>query len=356
MAIREREKLFISEAVALGVSAAGIMLSMGYPFFRFITYAGSKDDRLAKLDKKSNSTKSNRRKWFQLKHTKVNHPRHKHEEEYLATREWCENQNMEDMYVRSFDGLILHANYLPAENPERIILLSHGYRGTSFGSVAHMAEYLHENHCSLLFIDQRCCGESEGEYITFGAKEQYDILSWVQLIHNKLQPAAHKTFDSEQISKKAENLPVYLLGQSMGASSVLMASAHELPSEVKGIIADCGFHSMKQQLSDMAREWFHFHWIGLLLLRVDFFCRLFAGFKMKDADTTAALKENKRPVLFFHGEDDTYVSPVNTELNFELCQAHAEKVIVPGARHLCSSYEAPELYKRKLMEFFREND
>ncbi len=356
MAIREREKLLLSEAVALGVSVAGVMLSMGYPFFRFITYAGSKDDRLAKLDKKSNSTKSNRKKWFQLKHTKVNHPRYKHEEEYLATREWCEQQNMEDMFVRSFDGLILHANYLPAEDPERIVLLSHGYRGTCFGSIAHMAKYLHENHCSLLFIDQRCCGESEGEYITFGAKEQYDILSWIQLIHNKLQPAHQKTNDTELPVQKDNKLPIYLLGQSMGASAVLMASAHELPSEVKGIIADCGFHSMKQQLSDMAREWFHFHWIGLLLLRVDFFCRLFAGFKIKEADTTAALKENKRPILFFHGEDDTYVSPVNTELNFELCQAHAEKVIVPGARHLCSSYEAPELYKRKLMEFFREND
>lgn len=370
MAIREREKLLLSEAVALGISVAGVMLSMGYPFFRFITYAGSKDDRLAKLDKKSNSTKSNRKKWFQLKHTKVNHPRYKHEEEYLATREWCEQQNMEDMYVRSFDGLILHANYLPAEKPERIILFSHGYRGYCFGSIAHMAKYLHENHCSLLFIDQRCCGESEGEYITFGAKEQYDILSWVQFIHNKLQPSKHNVRELKSISSAPEQvselsgskayiedkLPVYLLGQSMGASSVIMASAHELPAEVKGIIADCGFHSMKQQLSYMAKEWFHFHWIGLLLLRVDFFCRLFAGFKMKEADTTAALKENKRPILFFHGEDDTYVSPDSTELNFELCQAHAEKVIVPGARHLCSSYEAPELYKKKLMEFFKEND
>ena len=348
--INQKGNLLISEIASLGMIAGGVFLSMGYPFFRFITYAGKKDrdkdkDKDIAKDKKRNN-KSNNKKWFQLKHTKVNHPRYKHEEEYLAAREWCEQQLMEDIYIRSFDGLILHAEFLPAENPERIVLLSHGYRGTSFGSVAHMAEFLHENNSSLLFIDQRCCGESEGEYITFGAKEQYDILAWIQMIQNKLQ----------QKNEAGEKLPVYLYGQSMGASAVLMASGHELPENVKGIIADCGFHSMKMQLSDMAANWFHFHYIGLLLMRVDLFCRIFAGFKMKDADTTYALKENTRPVLFFHGEDDTYVSPINTDLNYLQCQAPKEKVIVPGARHLCSSYEAPELYKKKLVEFFEKND
>lgn len=323
-----RTRFSFVEKLALGFLAGGIATATGYPFFRFMTYAGKKKDPV----------KKNRKKWFQLHHTTVNHPRYKHEEDYLATRAWCEAQEMEDVYTRSFDGLKLHAKYFPAEAPERIVLLCHGYRGTSFGSVAHMAEYLHENHTSLLFIDQRCCGESEGEYITFGAKEQHDILAWVRLLHQR----------------NPEGLPIYLYGQSMGASTVLMASAHELPPEVKGIIADCGFHSMKQQLRDMAKGWFHFHWIGFLLLRVDLFCRLFAGFRMKDADTTAALESNTRPVLFFHGEEDTYVYPRNTEMNYRLCRAPKEVVTVPSARHLCSSYEAPDLYKNTITEFFRK--
>ena len=285
-------------------------------------------------------TKSNHKKWFQLKHTKINHPRNGYEKEYLAAREWCENQQMQDWYIRSIDGLKLHAFYLPADNPQRIILLSHGYKGTSFGSIAHMAEFLHENDSSLLFVDQRCCGKSEGKYITFGAKEQYDILAWIRRI--------------SRINK--ERLPIYLYGQSMGAATVLLAAGHKLPEEVKGIIADCGFHSLKQQLKDIAKGWFHLHWIGLLLIRVDILCRYYAGFRMQDTDTTRALLKNKRPILFFHGKEDTYVWPKNTIINYKICTAPKELVLVPGARHLCSSFVAPELYKKKLIEFFENND
>ena len=77
--------------------------------------------------------------------------------------------------MESKDGLVLHAYYLPAENPKRFVLLSHGYKGSGFGDFAYTARFLHENNCNLLFIDQRCCGASQGEYITFGAWEQYDV-------------------------------------------------------------------------------------------------------------------------------------------------------------------------------------
>ena len=166
--------------------------------------------------------------------------------------------------------------------------------------------------------------------------ENWNILNIENVYNNTL-----KSFDDKK-------LPVYLFGQSMGATSVILASGHDLPDEVKGIIADCGYHSMKQQLRDISKGWFHLHWIELLLFRVDIFSRLLAGFKMKEADTTVALKNNTRPVLFFHGEKDTYVYPVNTEINYELCTAPKEVVYIPSARHLCCSYEAPKLYKKKL--------
>ena len=324
-------KTLLWDIPLVAIGAAGVFIGTAYPFFKLMTYAGKKEEKVPK---------SNRKKWFELKHTKINHPKYKHEKEYLATREWCESQKMQDWSIRSMDGLNLHAAYLPADNPKRLVLFSHGYRGTSFGSIAHMAQHLHDNGSSLLFVDQRCCGKSEGEYITFGAKEQYDILWWIQRLNEE----------------NVDHLPIYLFGQSMGTAAVLLASGHELPKEVKGIIADCGFHSMKQQLRDMASEWFHLHWIELLLIRVDLFCRIFAGFKMKDADTTDALKHNKLPILFIHGEEDTYVLPENTVMNYSLCSAPKELVLVPEARHLCSSYEAPELYKKKLDSFFEKYD
>lgn len=308
-------------------AAASIFMAFGWSFFN-------------KLVRCKEQKRQMKRKWFQLSHIKVNHPRNKFEKEYEEGKAWCMQQHMQDCYMKSRDGLVLHAYYLPAENAKRFVVLSHGYKGSGFGDFAYISRFLHENHCHLLFIDQRCCGKSQGEYITFGAKEQYDVQGWAYYIARR--------------NKK--KLPVYLYGESMGAASVLMASGHKLPKEVKGFIADCGFCSMKGQFKDMAANWFHLHWIGLLLFRIDLFCMVLAGFRMRDADTTRALMRNRKPVLFFHGLADTYVDQRNSRYNYSICQAPKELVMIPGARHLCSAYEEPELYRGKLVEFFSKYD
>ena len=313
--------------ISAASAAFGIFMLFGWSFFDLMIHYRGKNHL-------------NKKKWFQLSHTKINHPRDKFEKEYEEGKAWCRQQNMQDCYIRSADGLLLHGSYLPAAKAERYVLLSHGYKGSGFGDFAYIAKFLHENGCSLLFIDQRCCGLSQGKYITFGAKEQWDVQQWAYYI----------------AKRNKEKLPIYLYGESMGASTVLMASGHKLPKEVKGLIADCGFHSMKGQLRDIAANWFHLNWVELLLLRVDLFCGLLAGFHMKDADTTDSMKTNQRPVLFFHGGKDSYVEPENTRYNYALCRAPKELVIVPEARHLCSSYAEPELYRRRLMEFFAKYD
>jgi len=317
----------IIKIVSAVTAAFGVFMAFGWSFFDLMIHCRNKKH----LTKK---------KWFQLSHTKINHPRDKFEQEYEEGKAWCRQQNMQDCYVRSTDGLLLHGFYLPAVNAQRYVLLCHGYKGSGFGDFAYTARFLHENGCNLLFIDQRCCGLSEGKYITFGAKEQWDVREWAYYI----------------AKRNKEHLPIYLYGESMGAASVLMASGHSLPEEVKGLISDCGFHSMKEQLQDIAANWFHLNWVELLLFRVDLFCGFLGGFRMKDADTTNAMRTNQRPVLFFHGGKDTYVEPKNTRYNYALCRAPKELVIIPEARHLCSAYVNPELYRRKLLEFFVKYD
>lgn len=307
--------------------AFSIFMMFGWSFFAIMVRCKTRKNAVKK-------------KWFQLSHTKINHPRHKYEKEYEEGKAWCRDQDMQDCYIRSLDDLILHACYLPAENAERYVILSHGYKGSGFGDFAYTARFLHENKCNLLFIDQRCCGQSEGKYITFGAKEQYDVQRWTYYIARR----------------NKNKLPIYLYGESMGAAAVLMASGHRLPSKVKGLIADCGFWSMKSQLQDIAANWFHLNWIQLLLFRVDLFCGLLGGFRMREADTTRAMRVNRRPVLFFHGEKDTYVEPKNSRYNYYMCRAPKELVVIPEARHLCSAYEDTELYRKKMLEFFARYD
>lgn len=304
-----------------------VFMANGWSFFNMVVRV------------KENKRQS-KKKWFRLSHTKINHPRYKFEKEYEDGKAWCAGQNMKDCYIKSKDGLKLHAYYLPAVDAKRFVILCHGYKGSGFGDFAHTARFLHENNCSLLFIDERCCGKSQGKYITFGAREKFDIAGWAHYVdrHNK------------------NRLPIYLYGESLGAASVLMASGLELPARVKGLISDCGFASMKGQIKDMAKNWFHLKYIGLFLFRLNLFCMICAGFRTRDADTGLALMKNKRPVLFFHGMMDTYVDPKNTYHNYVICRAEKELVMVPDARHLCSPYEAEGMYRNKLLGFFEKYD
>ena len=323
----QMKKKFFRLSAAVLLFFSGIM-EIGWRFFNMVVCC------------KRGGRKKERKKWFELSHIRDNHPRNGYAKEYDESRAWCEAQKMQDCYIQSVDGLKLHGFYLPAEHAKRFVILSHGYRGSRFGSLSFMAKYLHEHQCNLLFMEQRCCGESEGKYITFGAKEKWDVQRWAIYVSER----------------NKEKLPIYLYGQSMGAAAVLMSSGYRLPSEVKGLIADCGFQSMERQMRDMADNWFHLHYIPLLLKEMDCLCHFVAGFRMKDADTTEAMKSNTRPVLFFHGEKDTYVYPNNSFQNYMLCKAPKELVIVQGARHLCSAYADPELYQRTVMEFFEKYD
>lgn len=313
--------------VGAAAMASGIYMGFGWSFFNLTVRC-------------KKNRKESKKKWFQLHHTKINHPRYEHEEEYEEGKEWCRQQKMQDCFIRSRDGLKLHGYYLPAKDAKRFVLLCHGYKGSGFGDFANMARFLHENQCNLLFIDQRCCGSSQGEYITFGAMEQYDIQKWAYYIS----------------LRNKNKLPIYLYGESMGAASVLMASGHHLPREVKGLISDCGFFSMESQVRDMAANWFHLNHIGSLIFRLKFFCRTLAGFQMREADTTEAMRRNQRPILFFHGGKDTYVDPKNTKYNYSLCHAPKEFVEISEARHLCCAYEKPEYYRQKVMNFFHQYD
>ena len=243
----------------------------------------------------------------------------------------------EDAWITSRDGLKLHARFYPNDAAKRIVIFCHGYHGTSYGDFAFIFPILKDD-CTILAIDERSMGESEGKYITFGAKEKEDIFDWAAWMdaHNE------------------KRLPVYLFGVSMGAASVLM-NADKEPAGVKGIIADCGYTTMDKIISDVQKAWYKAS-VKPVRMSLDLWCRMIAHFRMKDADALSAMKQAKLPVLFFHGTDDHFVAPYHTEMNAAACISAHHEVYVEGASHGASAQIDPELYERSLREFFEQYD
>ena len=245
-----------------------------------------------------------------------------------------------EVSIKGRDGeeLIGHLYTVPCS--KRIIIAMHGWRSFWSRDFALISSLLRECGSTVLYVEQRGQNKSGGKYMTFGLHERYDCLDWANWVNETINP---------------ERLPIYLAGVSMGASTVLMASAQPLPTNVQGIIADCAFTSPHA-------IW---HYVVKEKLRLGFKIR---GYVINDImekklktgptvySTEDALRESRIPVLFIHGTSDRLVPVEMTYKNYIACRAPKELLIVPGADHGLSYFVDKDRCERAVRGFFERYD
>ena len=132
--------------------------------------------------------------------------------------------------IQSRDGIRLVGHIRTCPHARRIVLAMHGWRSSWDQDFGMIADFLYRSGCTVLYAEQRGQNDSGGDYMGFGMLERYDCADWAAWMAENL----------------SDTLPMYLIGISMGASTVLMASGLPLPANVKGIAADCGYTSAKE--------------------------------------------------------------------------------------------------------------
>ena len=263
-------------------------------------------------------------------------------EEYIPYREqmiqWIKESRAlphEDVQITSFDGLVLRGRYYEYAPGAPIELMLHGYRGESERDMSGGVQRCFAIGRSALVVDQRACGRSEGNVITFGAKEHKDCLYWVEYMVKRFGP----------------DVKIILTGISMGAATVVMASGCDLPKNVIGVLADCGCSSAKQIIKLVIRNR-----IGLppdlAYPFVRLGARLFGSFDPDTASPVDYIKNTKVPVIFYHGDADDFVPSYMSQDMFDACPSRKELVIIPGAAHGLAFPKDPETYLRTLDAFF----
>ena len=238
----------------------------------------------------------------------------------------------ESVWITSHDGLKLHGKYYEYAPGAPMELMLHGYRGSAERDLCGGIQRAFALGRNVLIVDQRACGKSEGRVITFGIKESLDCLGWIDYIVTR--------FGKEQ--------KIILTGISMGASTVLCAAGHDLPEQVVGVLADCGFTSPRAIIGKVIRQ------MGLPEQLLYPFVRLggmlFGGFDVEANSSIESVARCKLPVIFIHGEDDNYVPCDMSRENYDACTCPKRLVTVPEA-YLVDGDE----YLRVLAEFFTEN-
>lgn len=234
-----------------------------------------------------------------------------------ANEEWRNAHPFEELNVYAYDGLKLHGYFFAAKEPTgKLAILVHGYSGQGLDMTTYAAIYYDTLGFNVFMPDNRGHGKSEGHYIGFGWHDRLDILKWVEHFV--------KRFDGQ--------VEIVLHGVSMGGATVLMTSGEALPTQVKAIVADCAYTSVHEELTYQLKQMFKLPSFPLLYT-TSLACRLHAGYSFKEATALEQVKRARTPILFIHGEEDTFVPTHMVHPLHEHCSSEKELWLVPGAAH-----------------------
>ncbi len=238
--------------------------------------------------------------------------------------------------IEGYDGQKLVGHWFPHKHHRRVIVAMHGWRSGWASDFGVVSDFWYQNECSVLYCEQRGQGNSGGDYMGFGMIERYDCLTWCNWVN----------------SRNGAKIPVYLVGVSMGATTVLMTSDLELPKNVCGIIADCGFTSPKEIWQYVAENNLRlsFRIYGNV---ADHFCRRKLQVDSGSCSTVKSLQHAKVPVLLIHGTEDRFVPVEMTYRNYRACTSPKQLLIVPGAGHGMSYFVEPNRYQQAMKRFFK---
>lgn len=233
----------------------------------------------------------------------------------------------------SKDGTRLFARLYEGKTTKEVIIQMHGYRGNSIKDNCGAAKYYLRKGYTLLLPDQRAHDNSSGHCLTFGIKERYDVTSWIDYV----------------ISLYGKDVKIILSGVSMGAATVLMSTCLDLPSNVKGVIADCPYTSPADIIKKVAKERGFAPKIFYPLIRLS--AKLFGGFDIQQASPSSALEKSLLPILIIHGDDDRFVPYYMGKALFDSYSGEKYFLTVKGAGHAFSYFFDTSLYENALDEF-----
>lgn len=250
---------------------------------------------------------------------------------------WLLNDsNYTDEYITSSDKLKLHSYKVTNQNnSNKWVIAVHGY--TSEGiNMSTYAKHYYDNGYNVLIPDLRAHGLSEGNYIGMGWDDRLDIISWINSILNE-----------------NPNAEIILHGVSMGAATVLMTSGEEIPSNVKAIVADCGYTSVWDEFAYQLDDLFSLPEFPILNVS-SMVAKIRAGYFLGEASSLKQVKNSKTPILYIHGDKDDFVPYYMMEELYNATSSEKEMLTIKGAEHAKASEVDPETYWNTVNNFINK--
>lgn len=243
--------------------------------------------------------------------------------------------------------------YYVYQGSDKTVMIHGGFRGNwNNGIVTEEYNDFYKAGYNLLFVDSRATGNSGGDYVTYGQYESDDVLYWIN-----------------QEVRERPSQKILLYGGSMGAATMMSVLAKDIPVNVKGIIENCGFASIDEQLRftysqtvvpalppaiknqlDIIGDQEHEDlFMGLL--------KQYYFDQEMHLDPTAALPtigmSGSLPKLIIHGTADDVVPVSNAQKLYELAGGYKDLLLVEGAGHGKAQEVDHAAYTKHVTDFLK---
>lgn len=243
----------------------------------------------------------------------------------------------EQFDVRAPDGAMLRGWKVRAAKPNGAwVLVLHGVADNRYGMTEH-ARLLLQSGYSVLMMDSRGHGASDGEIASYGWLERKDVSAEI---------------DQLEQTERAEHL--YALGASMGAGIGLQAAGAD--PRIEAVAAEAPFANLQEAAYDYAglQRW---PLLGKTLFAPGAWVliyrgQLLAGFPASQVSPEKSVAQRAFPLLLICDGADVVLPCRHSEMILRAAAGPKELWRVPEALHTGALGAAPQEFRRRVLAFF----
>jgi alpha-beta hydrolase superfamily lysophospholipase len=255
----------------------------------------------------------------------------------------------EDFNVRAPDGILLRGWIVRPQHPNGSwVLLFHGVADNRIGVVSQ-SEFLLRAGYSVVMMDARAHGASEGTIATYGWLERNDTRAIIDaLLHSESSTSLTSSTSSTSFSH------IFALGESMGAGIALQSAAAD--PRIEAVVAEASFANLREASYDYAglRSSPLF---GMTVFRPFSWTLLYrgeelTGFPIAEVSPEKAVASRPFPMLLICDEKDEALPCRHTRRIYAAARGPKQLWEVPGAFHTAALGFQPAEFHRRVLEFF----
>lgn len=202
-----------------------------------------------------------------------------------------------------------------------------------------ITELFLDKGCNVVLYDQRAHGKNTAKTVTFGYLESSDLKQVVAFTKDK-----------------ANNNPVGVLGQSMGAATIgYYLGCDEAQENLAFAVMDCPYSGMYNEIVWQISK----GKVPLLANTVaslgSTFCKVIYGYSFNDVDIVERMNNSNTPTLILHSKSDQKCPYFMAEEIFKAIH-HDKKMFITyeDSEHLFSFWDESDRYSDELFKFINE--